>query len=168
MRIDDEHGMSLVEVIIAAGILAVSLASLAQLFPIAIHDNIAARDATYETILAEQKIEELRALTWGFDPHGAPIGDPRLSSSPTNALAVDTPGFVDYLDQFGRLVGGGVAASPEGIYTRRWAIDPLPADPEHTLVVQVLVTRTGSPAPDGAIPRTGRVRLVTVRARKPQ
>ena len=45
------------------------------LFAISISNNITARTGTYATVLAEQKMEQLRGLTWGFDILGLPISD---------------------------------------------------------------------------------------------
>ena len=54
--------------------MAASLVTLAQLFGLDAK-NIAARSTTYATVLAQQKVEELRGLTWGFDTQGLPISD---------------------------------------------------------------------------------------------
>jgi len=57
-----ERGFSLIEVLIASLVLAVGVVSLAQLFTIAIASNLSARDTTEGTVLAAQKMEELRSL----------------------------------------------------------------------------------------------------------
>jgi prepilin-type N-terminal cleavage/methylation domain-containing protein len=174
-----ERGFSLVEVIVATGILVVALVSLAQLFTIAVRANIASRTTTDATVLAQQKVEELRALTWGFDLQGAPVSDTTtdttvfpeqpgggtgLSPSPASALAKDIAGFVDYIDRFGRKVGGRADPPADVIYTRRWAIDPLPASPE-TLVIQVRVMRNPGQGDVNRLPEEAR--LTTVKTRKP-
>src|SRR3954467_12165580 len=111
-----EGGLALIEAIVAAGLLAVSLVTLCELFVAAMRTNLDSRSTTYATVLAQQKVEELRALTWGFDPVGIPITDTTtntevdpaqpfggtgLSSSPVTALHRNTPGFADYVDRFG-------------------------------------------------------------------
>lgn len=149
----DERGFSLLEALIATGILAVSLVSLADLFGLAIRSNIAARSTTTATVLAQQKLEELRALAWTG-----------LSQSPANALQENTPGFVDHVDQFGEIRGGGADPSSDAIYTRRWAIEPLPSTPD-TLVIQVRVMRTAVRAAADRTPEEAR--LTTARTRKP-
>src|SRR4051812_24639067 len=70
-----EGGFSLLEAIVAAGLLAVSIVTLCELFVAAMRTNLDSRSTTYATILAQQKVEELRALTWGFGPVGTPITD---------------------------------------------------------------------------------------------
>lgn len=59
-----ERGCSLIEALIATTILAVGVASLAQLFTLAIGSNLSATHRTRAALLAAQKLEELRALEW--------------------------------------------------------------------------------------------------------
>ena len=182
-----EGGFSLVEVLVATGILAASLVTLAQLFAMSTRSNIASRSTTYAAVLAQQKMEELRGLTWGFDLAGLPVSDTStntavspeqpnggtgLSPSPQTALNENTNGYVDYVDQFGAKIGTGGTTPPSGaIYTRRWSVQPLPTNPNNTLVLQVLVTRNFArgAADDGAVARLPEeARLVTVKTRKSQ
>jgi hypothetical protein len=127
-----EAGFSLVETIVATALLATAVVTLAQLFAVAVRRNLASRDTTYATILAVQKLEELREIAWDADQGGA----------------------VDYIDQFGRTLGGGGTPPANAVYTRRWVVQPLPADPDNTLIIQVLVGRQREAA-----------RLVTVKTR---
>ena len=48
---------------------------------------MASRNTTYAAVLAEQKIEELRALAWGFDTQGLPISD--IAPTNTTVIAAD-------------------------------------------------------------------------------
>ena len=164
MQRQGEDGISLIEVMVATGILIVALVSLAQLLTTAIRDNLTARHATYATILAGQKIEELRALAWSADGEGFALSDPALSRSPSGALTSNTAGFVDYLDQFGHLVAGGGNPPEDAVYTRRWAIEPSPDNPDDTIVIQVVVTRNPLRAQVGRQP--DEAHLVTVRTRR--
>src|SRR5258708_7912984 len=70
-----ERGFSLLEVLIATSILVVGVASLAQLFTLSTRTNASARTTTFAAVLAQQKMEQLRGLTWGFDSLGLPISD---------------------------------------------------------------------------------------------
>jgi type II secretory pathway pseudopilin PulG len=179
-----DAGFSLVETIVATAILATSLVALAQLFAISVKTNAGARNTTFAIVLAQQKIEQLRALTWGFDTLGLPITDTTtntsvspetavggkgLSSSPSNTLQAATDGYVDYLDSTGTLLGGGTVAPDNTVYTRRWMIEPLPTNPNNTIVIQVLVTRRADrgTADSGSVQRLPEeARLVTVKTRK--
>lgn len=180
-------GFSLLEVMIATSIMTVGVLGLAQLFALSTTSNSSARGTTYASVLAGQKLEELRGLTWGFDTEGIPMSDTAtntavspetgtggtgLSPSPSTALQENTAGYVDYVDQFGNKVGTGGTTPPAGaVYTRRWSIEPLPTNPNNTLVIQVLVTRLRNrgTADQGDVRRLpDEARVITVKTRKAQ
>lgn len=151
-----DAGFTLLEVFIAMMLLTVMALGVAQLFGLAIRSTQAARYQTSTTILASQKLEQLRALTWGFDTTGLglPVSDTSsdltvepvgnggqgLNPSPGNALNANTPGYVDYLNARGQWVGTGPTPPNTALYIRRWSITPLPTNPNNTLILQVLVT----------------------------
>jgi type II secretory pathway pseudopilin PulG len=70
-----EGGFSLVEVLVAAAILMTGLIAVAQMFVVSTNQNMDARRVTMTAVLAQQKIEQLRALAWGFDEFGLPVSD---------------------------------------------------------------------------------------------
>jgi hypothetical protein len=126
-------------------------------------------------------------LTWGFDLEGLglPLSDTTtnvsvdppahngsgLNPSPSDSLEQNTAGFVDFLDGNGVWVGSGSTPPATAVYIRRWSIQPLPINPNNTLVIQVLVTPVTSEAArvQSAFTRTrmsGDALLVTVRTRK--
>lgn len=171
-----ESGFSLVEVLVASVVLMVGLIAVAQMFVISTNTNREARRVTTTAIMAQQKIEQLRALAWGFDDFGLPISDyssnvsvtPPTSTggsgllpSPANALTTSTTGFVDYLDEYGAWVGTGTTPPPAAIYVRRWSIEPLPTNPNNTLVFQVAVGRIAPSGSDAEL-----ARQVTIKTRK--
>ena len=179
-----ERGFTLLEVLVALVVVAITAAGVAGLFSVAMRDARAARDQTATALMAMAKMEELRALTWRFDAStGAPRSDltTDLSRSPpdssgtglssTNAtLERNTPGSVDYLDIRGRWVGNGSSPPPDATYIRRWQVESLPANPD-SLLLRVLVTtvmRDSTPVPAGQT-RTRRpdeTLIVSVRTRK--
>src|SRR5688572_19758438 len=183
---DSAAGFSLIEVLIATMLLATALVMLAQLFALSTQSNIGARNTTFTAVLAQQKLEELRSLTWGFDTQGLPISDTSsntavspetpnggtgLAPSPGGSLGANTDGYVDYIGATGDKLGGGAVPPANTVYVRRWSVEPLPSNPNNTLILQVLVfrNRDRGTANDGA----GRVmpdeaRLVTVKTRKSQ
>jgi hypothetical protein len=63
-----------------------------------------------------------------------------LEASPAGALGSNMPPWVDYLDDAGRWVGHDTDPPADAVFIRRWSVRPLQADPERTLVLQVLVT----------------------------
>lgn len=122
-------GFSLVEALVAVGLVATIAIGVAPLFGVAAGRNRAARLQTLATLLAAQKLEELKAE----DPAG-------LDRSPEASLETDIPGFVDYLDERGALTDD---STRRAAFIRRWSIEPLPANPSNVLVLQVLVTSPG-------------------------
>jgi prepilin-type N-terminal cleavage/methylation domain-containing protein len=133
-----QRGFSLVEAIIAVSIVVVALVPLAQLAATAVRNGFMARTRTTTTILAEQKMEELRALPWG-------------------ALGATGKG-VDYLDDSGAPICPGATASCDGtVYVRKWSA-ALSTFNNGVWLVQVEVSTVGE--------IHGTARLITARARK--
>jgi type II secretory pathway pseudopilin PulG len=182
-------GFSLAEVLVSMGILTAVSLGVAQLFAVSTRANLVARGQTSTTAMAEQKMEQLRSLTWGFDPdgQGLPVSDTStnlavdppeptgagLNPSPADTLEANTPGYVDFLDANGTYVGTGITAPGSAAFIRRWSIRPLPTNPNNTLVFQVLVTPVANEGSriDDAGPRQrmpGDALLVSVKTRKSQ
>ena len=178
-RTSSALGFTLIEVLIAIGILVMAAVSLAQLLILTTKAMRAGREQTSASILAAAKMDQLRSLTWTTDAsdlstnvsHPALGADGSgLSASPADVLTRNLPPNVDYLDEGGSWVGNGAAPPDNAVFIRRWAVIPLPGDSDRTRLLQVLVTtvaleRTRSPDPWGA--RTGpEALLVSVRTRK--
>jgi type II secretory pathway pseudopilin PulG len=114
------RGTTLVEAIVAIGILAGTVVALAGLSSVAMRHAAIARERSTATIMALQKLEALcRDVS-------------SIAVSPANAWSVDTPGYLEYLDARGNVTGGG----PGGAYVRRWSVAPLPSDAS-LLAIQV-------------------------------
>ena len=176
----------------AVGLLVVALVTLAELFAISTRTNQGARYTTSTAVLAEQKMEQLRGLAWGFDMLGLPLTDLTtnvgafeatgecaaatggaavgLSPSPAGSLATSTDGYVDYVDMNGCGLGGGATPPAGTAYIRRWSIEPLPTNPNNTVILQVLVTRRpnrGAQASADPVMRLPEeARLISVKTRK--
>src|ERR1051325_1443156 len=148
---NNEGGFSIVETIFATGVLATAVVGLAQMFVVSVQNNKNARTGSYAVTLAEQKMEQLRGLTYGFDSIGLPITDTTtnttmpieqpngplgkgLTASPPGTLTSNVDGYVDYLDQFGNVLGTGISPMPKTAFIRRWSIEPLPTNPHNTIV----------------------------------
>src|ERR1043166_2185764 len=146
--------------------------------------NIGSRNSTYAAVLAQQKMEELKSLSWGFDQNGLPISDiatdttqtpeplvggTGLSPSPSTSLQENTSGWVDYIDSYGNKLGTGDHAPVNRSEARRWSVSPLPTNPNNTLVIQVLVSRVKDRgvADQGSVNRLPEeARMITVKTRK--
>jgi hypothetical protein len=131
-------------VLVATTFLVVSLATVAQVFAGATHAGHRAKQTTFATVLAQRKMEEL-------------------------VLDAANGAGSDFIDARGNVVAGDSTTASDAVYLRRWFIDPLPASPADTLVVQVLVTSAhargvGTPAAHVLLP--GEAALVTLRPRK--
>lgn len=183
-----DDGFTLVEVLVALTLISVMALGTAQLFAVSIRATHAARNQTSTTVLAAQKLEQLRSLTWGFDETGTglPVSDTTtnlsvdpptgsgsgLNPSPPNTLNQNVAGYVDFLDARGQWVGTGTTPPDGATYVRRWSIEPLPTNPNNTLVFQVLVTTVRREAEVSTGPVGQRLRLaddafvVSVKTRK--
>src|SRR3954452_21703713 len=183
----NSRGFSLVEVLVAMGLLTVVSLGVAQLFALSTRANVIAKGQTSTTAMAEQKLEQLRGLTWGFDltGQGLPVSDTTtnltvtppthdgagLNPSPSDSLEQNTAGFVDFLDGGGKWLGTGTTLPGSAVYIRRWSIQPLTTNPNNTIVIQVLVTPAASELArvHSNFSRTrmaGDALLVTVKTRK--
>ena len=184
MNSNSNAGFSLIETLVATALLATAIVSTAHMFGLATRSNLAAQRSTFATTLAAEKMEQLKGLAWGFDEIGLPINDytsntavdpptpiggTGLSQSPDDALASNVDGYVDYLDRHGNSLGGGTAIPNGTLYVRRWSIEPLPTNPNNTLIFQVLVFNLGDRS-QGTGPVLDRVRdearVVGVKTRK--
>ena len=165
-----EAGFSLPEVLISMVIMATALVGLANLFALSTRANFGGKGQTSTAALAEEKLEQLRALQWGFDNLGLPFNDtttnlsmypptsngPGMTPAPQDAFDRNTLYWVDYLDEFGdcavrqnpsirwdsvtnACTQPGVTAPPSAVYVRRWTIDPLPINPNNSVILQVMV-----------------------------
>ena len=174
--------------------LAVVSLGVAQMFALSTEKNLAAKHQVSTTTMATQKMEQLRVLTFSYDGGGLGLPvtdtttnltlctpdttghglDPSPATPTANAsLESNTRGYVDFLDGRGTCVSasGGTTAPSGSVYTRRWAIQPLPTNPNNSLVLTVLVTPTAKES-RRTISSDGRTRLVedamliSVRTRK--
>jgi prepilin-type N-terminal cleavage/methylation domain-containing protein len=150
------RGFTLVETVTAISITAVALTALGQLFLIASQANADARRASFASVLATQKIEELRSL--GAD----------LVQQGQASLSSDISGACDYLDEYGRSLGSGTSPLPGTVFVRRWSVEPIPSDPD-TFAVQVAVFPSlwrGGTEPTASDARTvGGAHIVTAKTR---
>ena len=169
-------GFSLIEVLVAMLLLACSAAGVAGLTTRASRAIAVARADSWSAVLATQKMEQLRALAWRSDdtgPNGtgtdfttdlsvdpSSSSGPGLSASISEALEVNTPGYVDYVDALGRWVGNGTTPPADAAFIRRWRVDWLPGSANRVIVFSVVVvpaTRAGT---------TTATRLVSVKTRR--
>jgi type II secretory pathway pseudopilin PulG len=133
----EEDGFTLLETVVATGVLVTALAGLAQLFALAARSTREAGDQTAVLSAAQDKIEVLRSLAFGYGPLGEAITEPGLN--PTGgSLGSDTPGFVDHLNASGEVVD--VDRDGHGaVWTRRWRLTPVDNFAPEALAIEVCV-----------------------------
>lgn len=179
-------GFALAEVMVAAALLVAIAVGVTQIIAQSVRASFAARTRTVATVLAMQRMEQLRALTWNeaFDAatgvlvpasdiatnlstDPATAGGPGLAPSPQGTLDANLPPYVDYLDSAGNWVGNGAAPPRAAVYIRRWSVAALESHPDSVRVLQVLVT--SSRTPSGLPPArgfSGDAWLVSVKTRR--
>jgi type II secretory pathway pseudopilin PulG len=108
-RMARARGFTVIEAVVAAAIVITALGSVTQLVVLSRQTVTAARARSTATLLAVDKMEELRGR-WP------------AASSP-DSLDRDVDGFCDR----------------RGVFTRRWSVRPLPSNPAAAVVVQVRV-----------------------------
>src|SRR5688572_3561302 len=86
--LDPRAGFTLIEVVIALGLMVTVSIGVAHLFAMAVRSGAAAREQTASTILAAAKLEQLRSLTWSYD---ATSTTPVPRSDSTANLSLDIP-----------------------------------------------------------------------------
>jgi prepilin-type N-terminal cleavage/methylation domain-containing protein len=161
-----DDGFTLAEICVAMMLIAIVATGVAALCTLAIAVCDAARVQTSAVMLANQKIEQLRALTWTIDAAGVAASDwssdlsrdpasaagAGLGASPADSLDANVAGYVDFLNAAGEWVGTGASPPPLARYIRRWRVKPMAGDSD-ALVLQVLVT---TPRQDRLAPRPRR------------
>jgi prepilin-type N-terminal cleavage/methylation domain-containing protein len=127
-RTQHARGFTLIEVIIAAGLLVALSAGATMVLTLTMNTIARSRQRTVALLLAHAKLEAILSL---------PGSAGASARSPPDALFVSRPGFVDSIDAQG---------APGAIYMRRWAIGRTGTDAADLAIVQVMVTPT---APGG-------------------
>ncbi len=82
----NQRGLSLIEIIVSFSIIAFSFIALVQSFPLALNLNKTSENATKASYLAQEKIEQLYSLGYAGFSTGVIEAKARLSADPTNYL----------------------------------------------------------------------------------
>jgi type II secretory pathway pseudopilin PulG len=159
IRETSHDGFTLLETLIATGILVTAIAGIFQLVLASVRSTREGGLHGTALVAAQDKLEHLRSLPFGYDLAGVPITSEALAPSQSQSLSEDIDGFVDFIDGDGR-----VSDDASGVFTRRWRITPIDQLTPEALAIEVCVFR--SPA-DGLTPSSADACLATVRARQP-
>lgn len=128
------RGFTLVETLVATGVLLTAIAGLAQLFALSVRFTRDSAQFGAALVAAQDKLESLRSLRFGYDDSGTAVTDPRLQPSPPTSLSEDIAGYVDWLDD-----GGNVVNQARASYARRWRITEIAADNPAAIAMDVCV-----------------------------
>jgi hypothetical protein len=173
-----DRGASLIEALIATAVVLSTITGVAQLLLWSRRAVWSSGVKTVTTVLATEKLEQLRTLNWQFDAEGRPVTDDStdlsgeqpsaggsgLQASPLGTLRQNTSGFVDYVDTHGGWRGTGVDPPAGAAYVRRWAIVPFGPDPLNTLALHVVVLPLADAAA-GDLRSARAAHLTTIRTR---
>ena len=158
--IHSSRGFTLVETIVATSILITALAGVAQLLLLGAQLTRQASVSGQALIAAQDKLESLRGLPFGYDEIGGNHTAPALAPSPYSSLSENLPPYVDWIDSSGApLTDSGGAA-----LVRRWRIDTLDDAAPEAITIEVCVFRASTGETDI---RAAEACLSTIRTRQP-
>ena len=118
----DEHGATLLEALFAASLLTTLVAGTAALIVMAHRVGEQTEQTATATLLAVTRLQALRAVPWRYEIDGTTPEMPALAYSPPGALAQDTDGYWDAVDEAGRPVAPPRTGAS---FIRRWAVSPV-------------------------------------------
>jgi hypothetical protein len=134
-RFSRSRGSSLLEVVVAMGIVMAAVSTLASLASLALRMIAAGRERTLAVVAAQSKLEDLRTSP-----------DPPVASPP-DTLERDVPGWSERLDPAGRVAGRDADFSGT-VLVRRWRVDVVAGQPGLVAVRVRAGPCAGGPAPD--------------------
>jgi type II secretory pathway pseudopilin PulG len=154
------RGFTLIETLVATGILITALAGVAQLFVLGTQLTKDASASGLALVAAQDKLESLRGLTFAYSGLGQPITDPALQPSLESSLAESLPPYVDWVD-----ASGESRSDAEGaVLVRRWRITALPTTTPDAITIEVCVFQVRAVGND---PQSADACLSTLRTRQP-
>lgn len=133
-QLSSARGFTLVETLIATGMLVTAIAGLAQLFALSVRFTRDSSQYGAALVAAQDKLESLRSLRFTYDDNGNAVTDPRLAPSPSTSLSENSDAYADWLDDNARVVGEDGAA-----YVRRWRITEILSDDPAAIALDVCV-----------------------------
>lgn len=154
------RGFTLIETLIATALIVTAVAGLAHLFTLSVRFTRDAGRFGVALVAAQDKLESLRALAFGYDEGGAALTDPGLRPSPGGTLSADVERYVDWLDAS----GAALSSAHGSAFVRRWRITAITIDEPEAVAIDVCVFRL--PA-TGALPAQAEACLATIRVRQP-
>jgi type II secretory pathway pseudopilin PulG len=154
------RGFTLFETLVATGLLVTAFAGIAQLLVLSTHLTRQASASGAALVAAQDRIETLRELPFGYDDAGTPTTATALQPSPPASLDEDVGAYVDWLD------ANGQAGAPAhtATFTRRWRIAKVDALEPPSIAIEVCVFKAPAEHRDA---RGADACLSTIRTRQP-
>lgn len=128
-------GVSLLEVVVAAGVLATVLTGVVPLVTTAVQASARSRVQVLAARLAASRLSELESLAHArtsialisdqvsrLDTPAMAMGGPGLLPAGLSTLDEPPAGWSDQLDAEGRYLAGGAGPVPGARFSRRWAV----------------------------------------------
>jgi type II secretory pathway pseudopilin PulG len=131
------RGSSLVEVLVAMGLVVGAVGAVAPLVALATRANLQARRTSFAAVVAQAKLEAL-----------LPDLDLGLNPSPAGTLSRNTDGWFDFVDRHGRTLGSGEMLPAGTDFIRRWSVQRVAN--AATTIVQVAVIDVRSQVSPGS------------------
>jgi hypothetical protein len=132
-----ERGATLIEAIVAGGLLVTIATGTATLITLAHRLGIQAEQLMAATSIATARLQTLRAIPWDYGLDGSAGEVATLAPTPVDALERNTAGCSEVLDNTGRAVSEP-GAGPD-TYTVRWKIRPSLAAVGDTRSIEICV-----------------------------
>jgi hypothetical protein len=150
-RLGSERGTTLLETVIATSLLLVVMIGLLSMAALATvytenHGHLEARTTEY----AQDKMEQLLALVYTDSITNTivfpavPFGGTGLSIGGSSDTAAQVNGYVDWLQQDGSLLGGGVTPPTEWFYERVWEVSQLTSGVKRITVTATVKSSVGN------------------------
>jgi hypothetical protein len=143
-----ERGATLIEAIVAGGLLITLASGTATLITLARRLDVQAEQLMAAASIATARLQALRAIPWEYGLDGSANDAATLSVTPADALERNTTGCFEVVDDGGRAVFESGAGG--GRYAVRWNIRPSLAAVADTRSIEVCVFVW--PSPGGAPP----------------
>jgi type II secretory pathway pseudopilin PulG len=153
------RGFTLVETLVASGVLITAIAGLAHLFTLSVRFTRDSGQFGAALVAAQDKLETLRSLRFAWDDNGNVVTDARLQSSPPTSLHQNVDGYFEWLDR-----NGTVVAERGALFVRRWRVTGIHQDEPAAIAIDVCVYDA---AVLNADPSDASACVATVRVRQP-
>lgn len=150
------RGFTLVETVIATAFLITAIAGLAQLLTLSARFVRDSNRSGAALVAAQDKLEMLTALRFGYDADGRPGTDARLHPSRPTSLHENVDSYFEWLT-----LEGSIGAQRDASFLRRWRISEIASNEPAAIAIEVCVytTRSLGVRPDDAAACVGTVRV---------